>query len=143
MRARHPDMQIELKLIQTQVGTTFIFVTHDQQEALSMSDRIAVMLDGHIEQLADPDTIYNVLVQWTGWQGFDPGLTQGQPPTVLNTVSAVLFLVCCAGIAYVALSELPRSGYQLPLGSLKGTHTKSSRSARAATFRTMVSTLAR
>ena len=42
-----------------QVGITFVFVTHDQEEALSMSDRIAVMLDGHIEQLADPDTIYD------------------------------------------------------------------------------------
>jgi spermidine/putrescine transport system ATP-binding protein len=58
-RKLREEMQIELKLIQTQVGTTFIFVTHDQQEALSMSDRIAVMLDGHIEQLADPDTIYD------------------------------------------------------------------------------------
>jgi uncharacterized membrane protein len=60
------------------------------------------------ERNADPDTIYNVLVQWTGWQGFDPGLTQGQPPTVLNTVSSVLFLACCAGIAYVALSAPTR-----------------------------------
>ena len=58
-RKLREEMQIELKLIQSQVGTTFIFVTHDQQEALSMSDRIAVMLDGHIEQLADPDTIYD------------------------------------------------------------------------------------
>ncbi|RDI29590.1 glycosyltransferase family 87 protein [Lentzea flaviverrucosa] len=60
------------------------------------------------ERNADPDTLYNVLVQWTGWQGFDPGLTQGQPPTILNTVSMVLFLVCCAGIAYVALSAPTR-----------------------------------
>ena len=58
-RKLREEMQIELKLIQSQVGTTFIFVTHDQQEALSMSDRIAVMLDGQVEQLADPDTIYD------------------------------------------------------------------------------------
>ena len=58
-RKLREEMQIELKLIQSQVGTTFIFVTHDQQEALSMSDRIAVMLDGRVEQLADPDTIYD------------------------------------------------------------------------------------
>jgi len=58
-RKLREEMQIELKLIQSQVGTTFIFVTHDQGEALSMSDRIAVMLDGRIEQLADPDTIYD------------------------------------------------------------------------------------
>ena len=58
-RKLREEMQIELKLLQTQVGITFIFVTHDQEEALSMCDRIAVMLDGHIEQLADPDTIYD------------------------------------------------------------------------------------
>jgi spermidine/putrescine transport system ATP-binding protein len=58
-RKLREEMQIELKLIQSQVGTTFIFVTHDQEEALSMSDRIAVMLDGRIEQLADPDGIYD------------------------------------------------------------------------------------
>jgi spermidine/putrescine transport system ATP-binding protein len=58
-RKLREEMQIELKLLQSQVGITFIFVTHDQQEALSMSDRIAVMLDGRIEQLADPDTIYD------------------------------------------------------------------------------------
>jgi spermidine/putrescine transport system ATP-binding protein len=58
-RKLRQEMQIELKLLQSQVGITFVFVTHDQEEALSMSDRVAVMLDGHIEQLADPDTIYD------------------------------------------------------------------------------------
>lgn len=57
-RKLREEMQIELKLLQSQLGITFIFVTHDQEEAMSMSNRIAVMLDGHIEQLADPDTIY-------------------------------------------------------------------------------------
>ncbi len=58
-RKLREEMQIELKLLQSQLGITFIFVTHDQDEALSMSDRIAVMLDGRVEQLADPDTIYD------------------------------------------------------------------------------------
>jgi len=58
-RKLREEMQIELKLLQSQVGITFIFVTHDQDEALSMSDRIAVMLDGRVEQLADPDTVYD------------------------------------------------------------------------------------
>src|SRR5207247_5359192 len=58
-RKRREEMQIELKPLQSQVGITFIFVTHDQDEALSMSDRIAVMLDGRVEQLADPDTVYD------------------------------------------------------------------------------------
>jgi spermidine/putrescine transport system ATP-binding protein len=57
-RKLREEMQIELKLLQSQLGITFIFVTHDQEEALSMSDRIAVMLDGRIEQLGDPFTIY-------------------------------------------------------------------------------------
>jgi spermidine/putrescine transport system ATP-binding protein len=57
-RKLREEMQIELKLLQSQLGITFIFVTHDQEEALSMSNRIAVMLDGRIEQLDDPYTIY-------------------------------------------------------------------------------------
>src|SRR5216683_1813779 len=50
------EMQIELKRIQEQVGITFIYVTHDQGEALSMSDRIAVMSNGVIEQIDEPRT---------------------------------------------------------------------------------------
>ncbi|GAA3098854.1 ABC transporter ATP-binding protein [Streptosporangium carneum] len=51
-------MQIELKRIQREVGITFVYVTHDQSEALTMSDRIAVMNDGLVEQLAAPREIY-------------------------------------------------------------------------------------
>lgn len=57
-RKLREEMQIELKLLQSRLGITFIFVTHDQEEAMSMSDRIAIMLDGHVEQLADPETVY-------------------------------------------------------------------------------------
>lgn len=52
------QMQVELIKLQRQVGITFILVTHDQEEALVMSDRIAVMFDGQIAQLADPETLY-------------------------------------------------------------------------------------
>ncbi|MCA9972563.1 MAG: ABC transporter ATP-binding protein, partial [Anaerolineales bacterium] len=52
-------MRIELKNLQEQVGITFIYVTHDQEEALAMSDRIAVMNAGRVAQVADPETIYN------------------------------------------------------------------------------------
>jgi putative spermidine/putrescine transport system ATP-binding protein len=52
------QMQIELKEIQREVGITFVFVTHDQEEALTMSDRIAVFNDGRIEQLATPVELY-------------------------------------------------------------------------------------
>ncbi|WP_326636824.1 ABC transporter ATP-binding protein [Streptosporangium sp. NBC_01755] len=51
-------MQIELKRIQREVGITFVYVTHDQSEALTMSDRIAVMNDGMVEQLGTPREIY-------------------------------------------------------------------------------------
>lgn len=52
-------MQIELKTLQHKVGITFIFVTHDQEEALTMSDRIAVMKEGEIQQLATPFETYH------------------------------------------------------------------------------------
>lgn len=52
------QMQIELKTIQRTVGITFIFVTHDQEEALTMSDRIAVFNEGHIEQIGTPADMY-------------------------------------------------------------------------------------
>lgn len=54
------NMQVELIRLQRQVGITFILVTHDQEEALVMSDRIAVMFDGEIAQLDDPETLYRL-----------------------------------------------------------------------------------
>jgi spermidine/putrescine transport system ATP-binding protein len=52
-------LQVELKEIQRDVGITFVYVTHDQEEALTMSDRIAVMNDGRIEQVAEPEQVYD------------------------------------------------------------------------------------
>jgi spermidine/putrescine transport system ATP-binding protein len=52
------QLQVELKRIQREVGITFIYVTHDQEEALTMSDRIAVINEGVVEQVADPETVY-------------------------------------------------------------------------------------
>lgn len=53
------DMQTELKRIQQQMGITFIYVTHDQEEALTMSDTVVVMKDGIIQQIGTPEDIYN------------------------------------------------------------------------------------
>lgn len=53
------DMQVELKNIQKRMGITFIYVTHDQEEALSMSDRVVVMNNGVIQQIGTPEDIYN------------------------------------------------------------------------------------
>jgi spermidine/putrescine transport system ATP-binding protein len=52
------NLQVELKALQAELGITFVFVTHDQEEALTMSDRIAVMNNGHVEQAASPRAIY-------------------------------------------------------------------------------------
>jgi spermidine/putrescine transport system ATP-binding protein len=52
-------LQVQLKQIQREVGITFLYVTHDQEEALTMSDRIAVMNQGRIEQVADPEEVYD------------------------------------------------------------------------------------
>jgi spermidine/putrescine transport system ATP-binding protein len=52
------ELQVELKALQAEIGVTFIFVTHDQEEALTMSDRIAVMNDGHVEQAGPPQAVY-------------------------------------------------------------------------------------
>ena len=57
-RALRKDLQLELKDLHERVGTTFIYVTHDQEEALSMSDRIAILRDGRIEQLGTPEGLY-------------------------------------------------------------------------------------
>jgi spermidine/putrescine transport system ATP-binding protein len=51
-------LQLELKAIQQEVGVTFVYVTHDQEEALTMSDRLAVMRDGRVEQLGAPEAVY-------------------------------------------------------------------------------------
>jgi len=58
LKLRHA-MQFELKRIQREVGITFVYVTHDQEEALTMSDRIAVMSDGCVEQIGTPAEIYD------------------------------------------------------------------------------------
>jgi spermidine/putrescine ABC transporter ATP-binding subunit len=58
-RKLREEMQIELRRIQTTVGITFVYVTHDQEEALSMSDRIVVMRNGRIEQIGSPGDVYD------------------------------------------------------------------------------------
>jgi putative spermidine/putrescine transport system ATP-binding protein len=58
-RKLREEMQVELKLLQREVGITFVFVTHDQDEALTMADRIAVFRDGRIEQVGSPQDVYD------------------------------------------------------------------------------------
>jgi len=76
------QMQLELKQIQQEVGITFIYVTHDQEEAMTMSDRIAVMNGGRYEQLADPETLYErpatrFVASFLGVSNLLPGRVEG------------------------------------------------------------------
>ncbi|MFT4135795.1 ABC transporter ATP-binding protein [Microbacterium sp.] len=80
-RQLREDMQLELKLLQSRLGITFVFVTHDQSEALSMSDRIAVMRAGRIEQLDAPATVYDspasaYVASFIGQQNFLHGVAR-------------------------------------------------------------------
>jgi spermidine/putrescine transport system ATP-binding protein len=76
------QMQVELKRIQQEVGITFIYVTHDQEEAMTMSDRIAVMSQGRYEQLGDPESLYErpstrFVAGFLGVSNLLPGAVQG------------------------------------------------------------------
>ena len=52
------DMEVELRRIHRETGATFIYVTHDQREAMAMSDRVAVFSNGHLEQIGTPEDVY-------------------------------------------------------------------------------------
>ncbi|MER6975343.1 ABC transporter ATP-binding protein [Nocardioides sp. NPDC000445] len=86
-RQLREEMQLELKLLQSRLGITFVFVTHDQHEALAMSDRIAIMRAGRIEQLADAETVYNqpasaYVAGFVGQQNFLHGEVSADGTTV-------------------------------------------------------------
>jgi spermidine/putrescine transport system ATP-binding protein len=81
-RKLRQQMQVELKLLQQELGTTFIFVTHDQEEALAMSDVIAVMRNGRVEQVGTPTELYDrprtaFVAGFIGAQNFFPGRIDG------------------------------------------------------------------
>jgi spermidine/putrescine transport system ATP-binding protein len=80
------QMQVELKRIQQEVGITFIYVTHDQEEAMTMSDRIAVMNRGRYEQLGEPEALYErpttrFVAGFLGVSNLLPGSVEGQDGT--------------------------------------------------------------
>jgi spermidine/putrescine transport system ATP-binding protein len=91
------QMQLELKRIQREVGITFVFVTHDQEEALTMSDRIAVMRAGRLEQLGLPEEIYDApstpfVARFIGIANLLPGRVErgGPRPSVRLDCDTVL-----------------------------------------------------
>lgn len=77
------QMQIELKRIQNEVGTTFVHVTHDQEEAMTMADTVAIMNAGRIEQMGNPATIYELpktvfVANFLGQSNLITGTAQGR-----------------------------------------------------------------
>ncbi|GGL74676.1 ABC transporter ATP-binding protein [Wenxinia marina] len=99
------QMQVELIRLQRSVGITFILVTHDQEEALVMSDRIAVMFEGEIGQMADPETLYRRpnsrrVAEFIGKMNILPGhVTEGGPGVTVD--------VAGLGRAEVATEQAP------------------------------------
>jgi spermidine/putrescine ABC transporter ATP-binding subunit len=92
-------MKIELKRLQREVGITTIYVTHDQEEALTMSDRIAVMQRGHVEQVAEPRALYEApatafVAGFIGNTNLLPGRASGR-----GTVDCSGFKIAVVGIA--------------------------------------------
>ena len=90
------QLQVELKRIQQDVGITFVYVTHDQEEALTMSDRIAVMNHGVIEQLGEPEEIYE-RPRTTFVAGFI-GVSNLMPGEVVSTGTGTAELRLDAGV---------------------------------------------
>ena len=83
------EMQLELRTLQKNIGITFVFVTHDQQEAISMSDRVAVMSEGKIQQLSAPNELYkkpqNIFVSdFIGETNFLKATTKSQDGEYIN-----------------------------------------------------------
>ncbi len=127
------QMRVELKALQARVGTTFLFVTHDQEEALSMSDCIAVMNAGRVEQVGGPEDIYLRpktrfvagflgAVNWIGGIGIRPEalkLSRDLPPngerSRAGTVVRCVFLGNCLQVHLLladgqeAIAEVSRS----------------------------------
>ena len=96
-------MQVELIKLQRQVGITFILVTHDQEEALVMSDRIAVMFEGQIAQMDDPETLYRR--PKSREVGEFIGVMNFLPATVVTSNDAVAVDVAGLGRATVAADQ--------------------------------------
>ncbi|MDF2765188.1 MAG: potA 16 [Rhodospirillales bacterium] len=101
------EMQVELRQLQRSVGITFVFVTHDQEEALALSDRVAVMFDGRVAQIGSPREIYDrpasrTVGAFIGSMNFFPAAYRGRENGAL--------VVDCAGLGKIAVPEGNRRG---------------------------------
>ena len=111
-RKLRKEMQVELKTLQQEVGITFVFVTHDQKEALSLSDRVAVMQDGRIVQEGSPSELYNqpinrYVADFIGESNFWTGkVIESGDWTTIRT-----------GQSLIMRAPRPKGAEPLPLGS--------------------------
>lgn len=100
-RKLRQEMQVELKLLQHKLELTFVFVTHDQDEALAMSNRIAVMRDGRIAQIGTPAELYDrprtaYVAGFIGLQNFFPGRIENEMGALTTDDGHALFAHRCA-----------------------------------------------
>ena len=109
------QMQLELKRIQREVGVTFLYVTHDQEEALAMSDRIAVMNHGRIEQVGAPEEVYDrpateFVAGFLGASNLLPGTVAGEDG------GAVRIALDDAGEVRVPAARVPEGAARVKVG---------------------------
>ena len=95
------QMQVELRALQQEVGVTFVFVTHDQEEALSMSDRIAVLSEGEVLQVDTPERLYErpvsrEVADFIGTMNFVEGEVEGVDTDMISVDAGPLGRVCAA-----------------------------------------------
>jgi spermidine/putrescine ABC transporter ATP-binding subunit len=107
------SLQLEMRRLHAELGITFIYVTHDQEEALTMSDRIAVMNEGRIAQLGRPEELYDrptsrFVASFLGESNFLPGIVQGVQG---NTVVAQ----CGGRMVHAVASHRPEKGAHVML----------------------------
>lgn len=107
-RKLREDMQIELRQLHTALGTTFIYVTHDQDEALSMSDRVVIMRGGQIEQQGTPAEVYDNPA--TLWAATFVGSSNLIPGTVRSVGGQVVLETDVAVVVGEQLSDAPSAG---------------------------------
>jgi len=107
------SLQIEIRRLHAELGITFVYVTHDQEEALTMSDRIAVMNEGAVAQLGAPEDLYNrpvsrFVASFIGESNFLPGIVRG-------TENGFVVADCSGTIVRAVLSGNPRQGDEVLL----------------------------
>jgi spermidine/putrescine ABC transporter ATP-binding subunit len=114
-RKLREEMQVELRLLQQRVGITFVFVTHDQEEALTMSDRVAVMDSGKVLQVAPPSELYErpnciTVASFIGQMNFLPAVVKHS-----NGASVDLEVAGFGASQAVAQKQLPRNDVTVAL----------------------------